>query len=138
MLARHEPLVRTALDDALPIRWRQTAGTAYGEILADFDIVLPSVRSVPPGDAEALAAGIADAATITGRIELPVAFADSFRDTDPALHERLTMLRGTGVLVADGGGDTLVMAVDYSDGSLTVNGAPLPVPLSPPEPADAP
>lgn len=132
VMARHEALVRAALDDALPVRWQQVAGTEYGDIRADFDIVLPAAAAIGAGGADTLASGITAAATVTGRVELPVAFADAVRDADPGLHERLTMLRGTGMLVADAAGDTLVMDVDYSDGSLRVNGAPLPVALSGP------
>ena len=79
----------------------------------------------------AVSAGIAAATTVAGRIEMPVALADSMRATDPKLYEQLTMLRGTGVLAPDPTGRLLVMAVDYSGGELKVNGAPLPV-VSPP------
>ncbi len=129
---RHEAIIRAALDDPLPLRWRQLAGTEYGDIMVEFDITLPDRDTIgqAPGGA-AIVAGIAAATTVVGRIEMPTALADSIRLTDPKLYEQLTMLRGTGVLAPDPTGSLLVMDVDYSGGKLTVNGAPLPMPASP-------
>lgn len=131
VVERHEGIIRAALDDPLPMRWRQLAGTEFGDIVVEFDITLPDRETIgaAPGG-QAVVAGIAAAATVAGRIEMPVALADSMRATDPKLYEQLTMLRGTGVLAPDPTGSLLVMAIDYSGGELKVNGAPLPV--SPP------
>lgn len=129
---RHERLIRTALAEPLPMRWRQVAGTEFGDIRIDFDMSLPNEAALgsAPGGAN-LVSGLVAATTINGRIEMPKAFADAMGATDPTLYEQLTMLRGTGILVPDETGEQLTMLVDYSDGALTVNGAPLPVPLSP-------
>lgn len=130
---RHEGIIRAALDDPLPLRWRQVASTEYGDILVDFDIMLPDQATIGTvAGGEAVVAGIAAGTTVVGRVELPTALADAMRATDPKLHEQLTMLRGTGVLAPDASGKQLVMAVDYSDGALTVNGAPLPLPSGAP------
>lgn len=128
---RHEGVIRAALDDPLPLSWRQLAGTEYGDIVVEFDITLPDREAIGPAPGgEAVVAGIAAAATVVGRIELPIALADTIRATDPKLYEQLTMLRGTGVLAPDPSGELLVMDVDYSGGELTVNGAPLPIPAT--------
>lgn len=132
---RNEPLIRAALASPLPLRWRQVAGTEFGDIQVRFDIDLPgndAIGSTVGG--QALLAGIAAATTIDGRIELPTAFADAIGATDPGLYEQLTMLRGMGVLAPDPSGDVLTMVVDYSGGELTVNGAPVPTPLGPRSP----
>ncbi|MEO0346212.1 MAG: DUF945 family protein [Pseudomonadota bacterium] len=132
---RNEPLIRAALVLPLPLRWRQVAGTEFGDIRVQFDIDLPgndTIGSTTSG--QALLAGIAAGTRVDGRVELPTAFADAIGVTDPGLYEQLTMLRGMGVLAPDTTGDLLTMVVDYSGGELTVNGAPVPTPLAPRSP----
>ena len=132
---RNEPLIRAALASPLPLRWRQIAGTEYGDIRLEFDIDLPGTDTIgETAGGQALLTGIAAGTRIDGRVEVPTAFADAIGAMDPGLYEQLTMLRGMGVLAPDATGDQLTMDVDYSGGELTVNGAPVPTPLGPSSP----